>query len=286
MRRILGAAFFLFACTLMACQPVRTLKFSGPDAFAHAEAQTKLGPRPTGTETARLTGDYITAQLKKYGWTTEDQEFSYRGANVRNIIGRKGGGPVMILGAHYDTRRRADHDKLTPAAPVPGANDGASGVAVLLELARVLDVAKTKSQIWLAFFDAEDNGDLDGWEWTVGSRYMAQHLTIRPQVVIVVDMIGDADQQIYYDRNSNMEWNTRIWQSAAQLGYDKYFIAQPKYAMFDDHTPFAQTGIPAVDIIDFDYPYWHTTADTIDKLSPDSLERVGRTLQTLLEQPQ
>jgi len=191
---------------------------------------------------------------------------------------------VMILGAHYDTRRRADQDKINPAAPVPGANDGASGVAVLLELAHSLDAGKLKNQVWLAFFDAEDNGDLDGWEWTVGSRYMAQRLAVKPEVVIVVDMVGDADQQIYYDRYSNTLWNKRIWETAAQLGYDQYLIPRIKWAMYDDHTPFAQQGISAVDIIDFDYPYWHTLADTSDKLSPDSLERVGRTLQVLLEQ--
>jgi len=271
---------------LVACQSAQPIKFDGKIAFEHVEAQMKLGPRPTGSAAWQTTGDYIIAQLKRFKWTTEEQHFDYRGTGIRNIIGRKGKGPAMILGAHYDTRRRADQDKVTPTALVPGADDGASGVAVLLELARSLDASKLRNQVWLAFFDAEDNGDLDGWEWTVGSRYMAQHLTLKPEAVIVVDMVGDADQQIYYDRNSNTQWNERIWKTAAQLGYDKYLIPHPKWAMFDDHTPFAQQGIPAVDIIDFDYPYWHTTADTSDKLSPDSLERVGRTLQVLLEQPQ
>lgn len=191
----------------------------------------------------------------------------------------------MIIGAHYDTRRRADRDKTNPTALVPGADDGASGVAVLLELARVLDAKKLRNQVWLAFFDAEDNAGLDGWDGTVGSRYMAQNLKVKPVVVIVVDMVGDADQQIYFDQNSDRQWNQRIWAVAAELGYAKYFIPQPRRAVLDDHTPFAQQGIPAVDIIDFDYPYWHTTADTLDKLSPESLEHVGRTLQALLEQP-
>ncbi len=244
----------------------------------------KLGPRPTGSVAWRATGDYILEQLRKSGWVTEEQRFEYRETQIRNIIGRKGSGPILILGAHYDTRRRADRDKARQNDPVPGANDGASGVAVLLELARVLDARKLRNQVWMAFFDAEDNGDLDGWEWTVGSRYMAQNLQVRPEAVIVVDMVGDADQQIYFDRNSNVEWNQRIWSVAGDLGYGQYFVPSPRWAMFDDHTPFAQRGIPAVDIIDFDYPHWHTTADTADKVSPDSLERVGRTLQVLLEQ--
>ena len=281
-RVVISALLFL----LVACQPAQPIKFNGKIAFEHVEAQMKLGPRPTGSAAWQATGDYIIGQLKKFGWTAEEQRFDYRGTGIRNIIGRKGKGPVMILGAHYDTRRRADRDKVNPTAPVPGADDGASGVAVLLELARSLDASRLHNQVWLAFFDAEDDGDLDGWEWTVGSSYMAQHLAVKPEVVIVVDMIGDADQQIYYDRNSNSLWNERIWKTAAQLGYDKYLIPQPKWPMFDDHTPFAQQNIPAVDIIDFDYPYWHTTADTSDKLSPDSLEHVGRTLQVLLEQPQ
>jgi glutaminyl-peptide cyclotransferase len=273
----------LVAWLLTACA-AKPPQFDGQAAFTHVEAQMKLGARPTGSPAWQQTGDYILSQLRKTGWATEEQRFDYRGVSVRNIIGRKGSGPVLILGAHYDTRLRADQDKINPAAPVPGANDGASGVAVLLELARTLDKSKLHNEVWLAFFDAEDNGDLDGWQWIVGSSNMAQHLQVKPEVVIVVDMIGDADQQIYYDRNSNAQWNQRIWAVAGQLGYSQYLIPQPKWAMFDDHTPFAQLGIPAVDIIDFDYPYWHTAADTADKVSPASLERVGRTLQALLEQ--
>ena len=283
--RSLRACVFIGLAMLSAACVAQPRQFSGQSAFSHVEAQMKLGPRPTGSIAWRATGDYILAQLSKFGWATQEQKFDYRGTQIRNIIGRKGSGPVVILGAHYDTRRRADRDKATPTAPVPGANDGASGVAVLLELARVLDARKLQNQVWLAFFDAEDNGDLDGWEWTVGSRYMAQNLNAKPVVVIVVDMIGDADQQIYFDHNSNRQWSERIWAVAAGLGYAKYLIPQPRWTMLDDHTPFAQQGIPAVDMIDFDYPYWHTTADTADKLSPISLERVGRTLQVLLEQP-
>ena len=282
MRSIVNILCATLILAQAACSP-QPIKFDGQAAFTHVEAQTKLGPRPTGSEAWRATGDYIIIQLIKFGWAVEEQKFEYRGIGIRNIVGRKGSGPAVILGAHYDTRRRADQDKTTPTALVPGANDGASGVAVLLELARVLDAKKLQNQIWLAFFDAEDNGNLDGWEWTVGSRHMAQNLAVKPVVVIVMDMIGDADQQIYFDKNSDRQWNQRIWAVAAELGYDKHFIPQPRWAMFDDHTPFAQQGIPAVDIIDFDYPYWHTTSDTLDKISPDSLERVGRTLQVLME---
>jgi Zn-dependent M28 family amino/carboxypeptidase len=166
---------------------------------------------------------------------------------------------------------------------VLGGNDGASGVGVLLELARSLDRNKLKNEIWLSFFDAEDNGGLDGWEFIVGSQYMAQNLKTMPQAAIVVDMIGDADQQIYKERNSSPALQDKLWAIAAKLGYGKYFISDYKHAMIDDHTPFLQRGILAADLIDFDYPYWHTTQDTADKVAPASLERVGRVLKTFLE---
>lgn len=278
-------AIGLFAHSDFQEPPAAPSEFSGSAAFEYAEAQMAFGPRPTGSEANRRTGDYILDELERQGWQTDIQEFTYHQTIVRNIIGRTavGKGPVTIVGAHYDTRMRADRDPVNPTDPVPGANDGASGVAVLLELARSLDTTKLHNEVWLAFFDAEDNGGIEGWDWIVGSTYMAEHLTRNVQLMILVDMIGDADQRIFMDRNSNRELSTRLFRLAAELGYEQYFFPVVKYAMIDDHTPFARRGIPAVDLIDFDYPYWHTTADTIDKISAESLERVGRTLQAFLE---
>jgi Zn-dependent M28 family amino/carboxypeptidase len=261
--------------------PSPPLVFDGEAAYAHVLAQCDLGFRPTGSEAGWATGDYIIAQLEAQGWAVETQEFVYRDTPVRNIIGRAGQGPVVILGAHYDTRRSADQED--PSVPVLGANDGASGVAVLLELAHVLDRDRLDRQVWLAFFDAEDNGRLDGWEWCVGSSYMAAHLEVAPEAVVVVDMVGDADQQIYLEGNSDPVLQQHLWEIAATLGYTQTFISEYRWTMYDDHVPFAQRGIPAVDIIDFDYPYWHTTQDTPDKVSPESLERVGRVLEVWLE---
>ena len=245
------------------------------------------GHRPAafGSDAGRKTGDYIVAQLREQGWQVEEQEFVYRGVQGRNIVGKAGTGPVALIGAHYDTRRLADNDP-DPALrtePVPGANDGASGVAVLLELARTLDKERLKNEVWLTFFDAEDNGRLDGWEFIAGSQEMASRLTVRPEMVVIADMIGDRDQQIYKEQNSTPELVTKIWDIAARLGYDEVFLPTAKWSMLDDHTPFLQRGIPAVDLIDFDYPYWHTTQDTADKVAPESLERVGGVLQVLLE---
>lgn len=261
-------------------------KFDGAHAFQYyLVEQMRLGPRPAGSTANRATGNYILAQLEGSNWKTETQEFVYRNVPVRNIIGKtaESRGPIIILGAHYDTRKRADRDNAHPDQPVPGANDGASGVAVLIELARTLDVSKLRNEVWLAFFDAEDDGELDGWPWSVGATYLAEHLNSKPEAVVIIDMVGDADQNIYYEQNSDAQLQQQLWSIAARLGYASEFIAQYKWSMEDDHTPFLQRGIRAVDIIDFDYPYWHTTEDTTDKVSALSLGRVGRVLQTWLE---
>ncbi len=275
----------------------RAQVFDGARAFQHVVAQMNLGPRPAGSAANRATGDYILARLAESKWKTETQEFVFRNVPVRNLIGKtaEGRGPVIIVGAHYDTRPRADQDKSHPDQPVPGANDGASGVAVLLELARTLDLAKLKNQVWLAFFDAEDNGDLAGcivapppcdnapWTWSAGATYLADNLRVKPEAVVIVDMIGDANQNIYYEQNSDAQLQPELWGIAARLGYTREFVPEYKHSLSDDHTPFLKRGLRAVDIIDFDYPYWHTTQDTTDKVSAASLERVGRVLQVWLE---
>lgn len=283
-----------------------SLTFDGTHAYdEYLVSQMNFGARPAGSQALRATGDYIIAELKKNNWQVETQEFEYRGVPIRNVIGKYGAGenkPLVILGVHYDTRARADQDKQNPDAPILGANDGASGVAVLLELARTLDKAKLKNEVWLAFFDAEDVGglsacdlrvvkqqkptalcDTNEWSWSIGAQRVAENLQTRPEAVIVVDMIGDADQNIYYERNSDKELQATLWQIAEQLGYRQWFIPEFKWSMSDDHTPFLQKGIRAVDLIDFDYPSWHTTQDTADKVSAESLERVGRVLEEWVE---
>ncbi len=281
MRSSIAVGLVTLLLVLTACgDPQR--HFDGQAAYEHVEAQCDLGFRPTGSEAGWATGEYIIAALEAQGWAVETETFTYRDTPVRNIVGRAGSGPVVILGAHYDTRRSADQEN--PSVPVMGANDGASGVAVLLELARTLDREALEHEIWLTFFDAEDNGTLDGWEWCVGSAYMAAHLDVTPEAVVVVDMIGDADQQLYLEKNSDSTLQMELWDIAATLGYTETFVSQYRWAIYDDHIPFVQQGITAVDIIDFDYPYWHTTQDTRDKVSAESLERVGRTLEVWVEE--
>lgn len=264
------------------------VSFSGRRAMGHARQLMRLGPRTPGSEASIRAREYIANQLRREGWEVEIQPFAYGGVALANVVAKRGDGPIVIVGTHYDTRPIADRDPTDRSAPVPGANDGASGVAVLLELARVLDPAATEDmQVWLAFFDAEDSGGIAYWEWAVGSRTLAQRLVRepgnRPEYVIIIDMVGDADQTIYYEWSSSLWLQERLWALAAELGYEDVFVPVHRHHVVSDHTPFLQTGTEAALLIDLDYPYHHTQSDTLDKLSAQSLERVGRLLHTWLE---
>jgi hypothetical protein len=258
--------------------------FNGQRAYQDVLTQVAFGPRVPDSFAHAETITYIQNELRKAGWQAQIQDTDWQGFGIQNIIAsRSNQTPQIILGAHYDSRMLADQDPGPGRnAPVPGANDGASGVAVLLELARTLP--KTSLPTWLVFFDAEDDGGIAGRDWIMGSQAFVAALTFHPRAAIVVDMVGDANLDIYMEQNSNAALMSEIWGQAAQLGFGQEFIPTFKYSMEDDHTPFLKAGIPAVDIIDFDYPYWHTAADTPDKVSPKSLEIVGETLSAWLMQ--
>ena len=254
--------------------------FDGQRAYADVQTQVAFGSRVPGTDGHAQVQKWIGDELVKAGWQVEVQKSEALGHPVQNIVAKRSDQPPQIvIGAHYDTRMFADNDP-DPAQHknyVPGANDGASGVAVLLELARSLP--KETVPVWLVFFDTEDNGNIEGWDWILGSREFVKNNPIQPRAVIVVDMIGDADLNIYKERNSNPGLTDEIWAVAKGLGYENKFIPEYKYSMIDDHTPFLEAGLPAVDLIDFDYPYWHTVQDTPDKVSAESLRAVGVTLR-------
>jgi Zn-dependent M28 family amino/carboxypeptidase len=253
--------------------------FDGLRAYEDVKTQVAFGPRIPGSEGHAEIRDWMRAELESAGWQVEVQESERLGNPIYNLVAKRGTSePEIILGAHYDTRIYADNDPdvANHTQPVPGANDGASGVAVLLELARSLP--GEVENVWLVFFDAEDNGRVDGWDWILGSREFAENIAFQPRAVVIVDMIGDSDLNIYKERNSDPELTDEVWSVAESIGYEKQFIPEYKYSMLDDHTPFLEAGIPAVDLIDFDYPYWHTISDTPDKVSAESLEAVGRTL--------
>jgi glutaminyl-peptide cyclotransferase len=262
-------------------------RFDGSRALADVEYQVSLGPRIPGTQGHDQIISWMVDELESNRWLVEVQETEMLGNPIKNVIAKRNERVPdvrswIILGAHFDTRIYADQDPNPEfhTHPVPGANDGASGVSVLLELARVLPVSM-ESEVWLVFFDAEDNGRIPGWDWILGSRAFVEELNGIPDAVVIVDMIGDKDLEIYMERGSDSELSAEIWEVAEELGYTQ-FIPTQKYHILDDHVPFLEAGIRAVDIIDFDYPYWHTTEDTVDKVSAESLEAVGETLRTWL----
>jgi glutaminyl-peptide cyclotransferase len=254
--------------------------FDGNRAYTDVKTQVAFGPRIPGSQAHDQIRKWIQTELVAAGWQVEIQTSEALGHSVENIVAKRGNGsPRIVIGAHYDSRIYADNDP-NPAnhsQPVPGANDGASGVAVLLELARSLP--QDTVPVWLVFFDAEDNGRIEGWDWILGSREFVKNNPVKPSAAIIVDMIGDADLNIYKESNSDPQLTEQIWNSAKKLGFAENFIDQYKFSMIDDHTPFLEAGIPAVDIIDFDYPYWHTVQDTADKVSAESLRVVGETLR-------
>jgi hypothetical protein len=281
----------LIAILGSACQAAKPL----PEPVFHAElfdaerayndviTQTGFGPRFPGSEGHRSMRSWLVRSLEEAGWQPVVLEGGDPNQPIFNIEACRNAEPrinqgYILLGAHYDTRMFADRDPVSAQrnSPVPGANDGASGVAVLLEIARALPEGYLEP-LCLVFFDAEDNGRIMGWDWVVGSRDYVAQLTAVPSAVVIVDMVGDTEQYFPVELNSDPELVTEIWGLAARMGIES-FSTNPGYAILDDHTAFIQQEIPAVDIIDFDYPYWHTIADTVDKVSADSLKNVGDVL--------
>lgn len=261
-------------------------EFDGERAYADVEYQVSLGARVPGSFAHTQIREWISGQVKNSGWLVEIQTVNINGLDIFNIVAKKEKKedlPWVIIGAHYDTRKVADKDPVfsNRVQPVPGANDGASGVSILLELSRSLP-AEIGANIWLVFFDAEDNGNLPGGEWILGSRTFVESLEGRPEAVIILDMVGDEDLNIFYEKNSDQNLSREIWKTAEDLGFGDKFIDFPKHRVIDDHLPFVQAGIPAVDIIDLDYPFWHTTGDTLDKVSAESLDIVGQVVLTWL----
>lgn len=274
------------------CGAVPAPDFDAARAFDDLVTQTEFGPRVPGSDAHRACAAWLQEELALTADSVWVQPFKGTlpgGADsvaMMNIVARfhREQGRRVLLGAHWDTRRFADRDP-DPAARTQsfaGANDGASGVAVLLEVARRLTAVLPPIGIDIVLFDGEDTGDYGKTpgNWIQGSRYFAAHLPAQYEWVIVVDMVGDRDltlPQEGYSRRLAPDLVERVWAAAAKIGASAF---QPRRGqeIIDDHLPFLQRGIPAIDIIDIDYPYWHTTDDTVDKCDTLSLDMVGQTL--------
>lgn len=271
--------------------------FDDKSAFKYLVKQCDFGPRNPGSNGYFKCRDFLINTLKSYAdeVSTQAFEFSYgkpsKTLTATNIIAKFQPKKTdrILLCAHWDTRPWADKDSMPKnvSLPILGANDGASGVAVLLEIARLLHQKKPLLGIDIVLFDGEDAG-LAGTDqgWIQGSTFFVNNLNPvnYPRFGILLDMIGDADLSIYKEAYS---WeNARpiveiVWNQAAELGI-KEFKPQTQYAILDDHLPFLKAGIPCIDLIDFDYPYWHTMEDTPDRCSPASLGKTGKLLVNII----
>jgi glutaminyl-peptide cyclotransferase len=264
----------------------RPQAFNADRAYQDVVQLVSLGPRIPGSEAHEEAIDYFRSELQKDNWTVEVQLAEVNGNIIKNVIARRSDmPPEIILGAHYDSRLMADRDPdpQKQQEPVPGANDGASGAAILLELGRVLP--SNSVPVWLVFFDAEDQGSIPGWqEWSLGARAFVDAFTLKPRAVVIVDMVGDKNLNILQEKQSSQRLITEIWKVAHDLGYQNYFLNEQKYTIIDDHVPFLEAGIPAIDIIDIEYRYWHTSYDTPEHVSSVSLGIVGSTLQVWISQ--
>ena len=264
--------------------------FNGDTAYDFLLGQCSFGPRPPGSANLTLCKIYIHETLESFGWNVTLQNFTYMETLCTNIIATWNSSinATILLGAHYDTRPEAsaDPDLLNHTKPILGANDGASGAAVLIELAHVLPTS-VRSEVELVFFDAEDSGGINGWDWIQGSAYYVSVLnTTRRESIdamILLDLVGDADLHIPREGSSTISLQNAIWSIASQLGYSETIVDTAGARITDDHRPFLDAGIPAVDLIHYPFPeYWHTLEDTPEKCTAESLEIVGRVLEVFV----
>lgn len=294
----------LLLVALVACSPRARAEqeFDGAQAMSYVENQMAFGPRVPNSEGHRRTGDWILERLRMTADSVWEQPFVHVTEDgdtlrLRNLCGkfRPEQAERVLYVAHWDTRPRADQSANLGAQrlPVPGANDGASGVAVLLAIADALALLPPLYGVDLLFVDGEDYGDFGAAEDVlIGSRYYSEHLdpeVPNPLFAVVWDMVGDSDLTIYQEYNSLRgapEVVQRVWAQAEKLGYGRIFRQERGRMITDDHVPLLEVGIRAIDVIDLDYGpnngYWHTLEDTVDKLSVESLQAVGDVALALL----
>ena len=281
-----GAVLVCLVCTLALSHPrafaqtSRAVKFDSARAYEHLRRQVAFGPRPAGSAAIAQTRQYIVAELKAAGiaaredaWDAPTPVGMIRMVNViATIPGRRA--DRIALATHYDTKRESRFRFL-------GASDAASSTAAVLELGRVLKARQNDYTIELIFFDGEEAViEWTGNDNTYGSRHYVQAARQNGtlaglKALVLLDMIGDRNLNIRRESNSTRWLNDVIWAAAKQLGYTREFVDEDFAIGGDDHFPFLAAGVPAVDIIDFDYPAWHTAQDDLDHVSARSLQVVG-----------
>ena len=277
------------------------LSFDGDSANQSVQFQTSLGPRIPGSVASSELRESIKSNLSD--WDITESTHHINGMNLTNLFAtwNKGAGSTVMFAAHYDTRHKGDKDwnESMQDKPIDGANDGASGVAVLIELARHIPDMNLSHEVTLFFTDGEDQGEYsDASTWILGARAWADNLTSDEadeiESFILVDMIGDSDLTLRKSSPGNSSlWNRtedkiRYLDEVCNYGESTYFDFEKYDAIIDDHVPAHEMGIPAIDIIDTRYGenaslfggYWHTHNDTADKVSAESLQNIGYILES------
>ena len=294
------------------CTVIETLEFDGQNANESVTTQVEFGNRVPGSNASMELRNWFMETRPNFQWTLDPH--SREGYNLTNLEGRlipddaQENGSVIVLAAHYDSRDRAerDPDPNMTDVPIPGANDGGSGVAVLWELARILPSMGLEHEVWILLTDAEDQGPIPSM---LGAKAWAENRSeediSRIDAFLLVDMIGDADLKIYrtHPPNLNNAEGNRLWGAVENLsgplglldnitdcngnpGMDIVNFSRTD-GVIDDHVPMLNVGIPAIDFIDIRYGenatewqgYWHTHEDTPDKVSAESLAHIGRLIE-------
>lgn len=288
----------LLTALVQAAEPPAAYARQGQKALNYVAAAVKFGPRPAGSPAQVKQQAWIIAELKKAGATVEEVAFtSYTPLGpkrMKNIIGKFAGtsGKNVVVSGHYDTYSRA-------GLHFVGANDAGSSTGVLLALAGMMKGRALKDGVWLTFFDGEESTvEWEGNDHTYGSRYLAEAWqrdgsAKSIKAIINVDMVGDSDLSIHYEGYSTPWLRDLVVGVAHKLGYTDEFQSGPQQYIADDHMEFTSRGMPAVDLIDFNYGllnrHWHAASDTVDKLSARSLAVVlhviDESLKELAERP-
>ena len=281
-------------CALLgiAMADLRPAEFSGAEALAFTARTVAFGPRPSGSEAIHKLQTYILGELKGLGCQVIEDNFTASTplgrTPMKNIIGHFPGksGKAVVITGHYDT-------KAMPGTYFVGANDGGSSTGFLLEMAKVLAHDARKIDIYLVWFDGEEAvAQWSDYDSLYGSRHLAERWAAdgtlsHIQALINVDMIGDKELDILQDMSSAAPLREQVWRTGERLGFGGYFLKNSS-SVEDDHIPFLKHGVNALDLIDLDYgpdnSYWHTSKDTMDKLSARSFEIVGRVLTEVLKE--
>ena len=309
------AMIFLYSCTNAKANTAEELNdkkinenfyFDVNNAYNYIKAQTDLGPRNYGSEAHKKVRNFFKQEISNMGYEVFSHNFEapyIKGRNGENIYAFLKGKTdnYIIITSHFDSRSVAEKDpiEINRNKPISGANDGASSSGVLLELMKALkNYNDLPYSVCFVLFDLEDDGnlfDVEGnslveTDWIQGSIAFVNEIILRDKIIdkqkikfgILLDMVGSKDAKFKYESFAHTYYSpiyNKIWQYANDLGYSKYFFDAHYGSIIDDHTPFLNEKIPFIDVIDMDYPFHHTSQDTIDKLDKKTLDAVGKTIE-------